>query len=83
MWFGVRRRAETQMRGTLGDDYQSHSDLRSIWHGLQALLLCIVGVFLLIGIGLWTLLVAPFYWAWYRMRGKPLPTPNYDFDDVA
>jgi hypothetical protein len=71
------------MRGVLGDDYQPHGILPTIWHGLQALLFCIIGVFFVIGMGLWALLVAPFYWAWYRIRGKPLPTPNYDFDDVA
>src|SRR5688572_13142017 len=83
LWFGARKRAEAQMRGVLGGNYQPHSVLGGIWHGSQALLLCIIGVFFVIGMGLWTLLVAPFYWAWYRLRGRPLPTPNYDFDDVA
>lgn len=69
------------MRGVLGDDYQPHGILLSIWHGLQVLWFCIMAVFFVVGVGLWTLLFAPLYWAWYRIRGKPLPTPNYDLDD--
>jgi len=83
MWFGVRRRTEASMQAALGDDYQAHSVLRSVWLAVQTLFLCTIGVFFLIGIGIWTLLVSPFYWAWHRMRGKPLPAPNYDLNDVA
>jgi len=84
MWFGMRRRAESQMRGVLVDDYQAQGIFQSTWHGPQTLCFCVVGVFALMAISLWTLVAAPFYWAWYRLRGKPLPTPNYGFhDDVA
>ena len=79
MWFGTRRRAEAQMRGVLGNDCQSHGILSNIRHAFQALLLCIIGVFFVIGMGLWTLLVAPLYWAWYRLRGKPLPDTELSF----
>ena len=54
------------------------------WHGLQVLCFCIVGVFALVTISLWMLAVAPFYWAWYRLRGKPMPTPDHVIhDDVG
>jgi len=71
------------MRDALDDDYQGHDTLTTIWHGLQALCVCVVGVFALMAISLWTLVAGTCFWAWHRLRGKPLPTPNYDFDDVA
>jgi len=82
-WFRDRSRIEAQMGGVLGDEYQPNSFLSNVWHGIQVLSLCTVGVFLLIGLGLWGLLIAPLYWGWYRIRGKPLPEPDNDFHDVA
>jgi len=72
-WFGTRRRIEAQMR-VLGDDYQSCGILHTVWHGLQAFLFCLISVIFVIGMGLWALLVL----AWYRIRGRPLPAPNYE-----
>ena len=84
MWFGMRNKAESQMRNVMGDQFQGHGTLTTCWHGLQAFCLCVAGVLALIAIGLWSLVAAPVYWAWYRVRGKPLPSPNYGIhDDVA
>ena len=84
MWFGIRTRVESQMRDVMGGKYQSHGALVTSWHGLQVLCFCIVGVFALVTISLWMLAVAPFYWAWYRLRGKPMPTPDHVIhDDVG
>ena len=80
MWFGMRKRAIAQVRGASGGAYESESMLKGIWHGLQQLSFCMAGVIVVFGLAFCTMLVGPFYWAWYHLRGKQVPLANYDFD---
>ena len=81
LWFVDRPRLQTKMRQALGGEHEPVRAFSSFWGSLQAFLVVALGVLCAIAIGILSLFWVPLVFAWYRLRGKPLPAPNLRFED--
>ena len=79
VWFGVGRRMQAKMRDAFGVECEPLGLMRSITLGIQLFFIITIGIVFLIAAGLWELSIGSLCRAWYWIRGKPLPTPDYDF----
>jgi hypothetical protein len=76
IWFVDRPRLQKELRATLGGKHNLAAPFSGLWGVLQSVLVVAMGGFCVIGIGVLSLFWVPVVFAWYRLRGKPLPPPQ-------